>query len=48
MLFAIKIYDKPDSGPLRDISRRAHLDYLRTFEAQTLFGFGRAFNEISR
>ena len=37
MLFAIKIYDKPNSGPLRDISRRAHLDYLRTFEAQTLF-----------
>lgn len=37
MLFTIKIYDKPNSGPLRDISRRAHLDYLRTFAAQTLF-----------
>jgi hypothetical protein len=37
MLFVIKIYDKPNSGPLRDISRRAHLDYLRTFESQTLF-----------
>ncbi|MBA4423113.1 MAG: hypothetical protein C0390_08425 [Syntrophus sp. (in: bacteria)] len=37
MSFAIKIYDKPNSGALRDIGRQAHLDYLRKFEAQTLF-----------
>ncbi len=37
MLFAIKIFDVPDSGPLRDIHREAHLDYLRGFDAQTLF-----------
>ncbi len=37
MLFAIKIYDKPNSGALRDIGRQAHLDYLRKFEAQTSF-----------
>ena len=37
MLFAIKIYDKPNSGALRDIGRQAHLDYLRKYEAQTSF-----------
>lgn len=37
MLFAVKIYDKPNSGALRDIGREAHLDYLRKFESQTLF-----------
>ena len=37
MLFAVKIYDKPNSEALRDIGRQAHLDYLRKFEAQTLF-----------
>lgn len=37
MLFAIKIYDRPNSGALRDVSRKAHLDYLRESEADTLF-----------
>lgn len=37
MYFAIKIYDKPDVSELRDKFRAAHLDYLKQFEAQTLF-----------
>ena len=37
MLFAIKIYDREDDGTLRDANRRAHLDYLKAFEPQTLF-----------
>ncbi len=37
MFFAIKIYDVPDSGSLRDIHRKEHLDYLKQFDGQTLF-----------
>lgn len=37
MIYAIKIFDVPDSGPLRDIHRQAHLDYLALFEDQTHF-----------
>lgn len=37
MLFAIKIYDKPDSGHLRDANRADHLDYLSSFDEQTFF-----------
>lgn len=37
MYFAIKINDVPDSGPLRDIHRQEHLDYLKTFDPFTLF-----------
>ncbi len=37
MLFAIKVFDVADSGPLRDIHRKAHLEYLKEFDEQTLF-----------
>ena len=37
MHFAIRIYDVPDSGSLRDIHRKEHLDYLLEFNDQTLF-----------
>jgi uncharacterized protein YciI len=37
MHFAILIYDEPDSAALRDQFRQAHLDYLKEFDAQTLF-----------
>jgi len=37
MHFAILIYDEPDSAALRDRYRQAHLDYLKVFDAQTLF-----------
>ncbi len=37
MLFAILIYDAPDSAALRDVHRAAHLDYLKAFDDQTLF-----------
>ena len=37
MYFAIKICDKPDVSTLRDQIRQTHLDYLKEFEAQTLF-----------
>lgn len=37
MYFSILIYDEPDSAGLRDEYRKAHLDYLKTFDAQTLF-----------
>ncbi|MFC1491585.1 YciI family protein [Nitrospinota bacterium] len=37
MIFAIKIFDVPDSGALRDIHRQAHLDYLAQSNAQTHF-----------
>jgi len=37
MLFSILIFDEPDSAPLRDVWRDRHLDYLKTFDAQTLF-----------
>ena len=37
MLYAIKVFDVADSGPLRDIHRKAHLDYLKGFDEQTFF-----------
>ena len=37
MHFAILIYDEPDSAALRDQYRQTHLDYLKEFDAQTLF-----------
>jgi len=37
MLFAIKIFDQADSGPLRDEYRNAHLDYLQQFDEATIF-----------
>ncbi len=37
MLFSILIYDEPNSAALRDEHRQAHLDYLKAFDAQTLF-----------
>ncbi|MFY0610777.1 MAG: hypothetical protein JXQ99_04560 [Hyphomicrobiaceae bacterium] len=37
MLFSILIFDKPNSASLRDVHRQAHLDYLKTFDDQTLF-----------
>ena len=37
MHFAILIYDEPGSAALRDQYRQVHLDYLKVFDAQTLF-----------
>ena len=37
MHFSILIYDEPDSAALRDQYRQTHLDYLKVFDAQTLF-----------
>jgi len=37
MLFSILIYDEPNSAALRDERRRAHLDYLKEFDDQTIF-----------
>jgi uncharacterized protein YciI len=37
MHFAILIYDEPGSAALRDQYRQTHLDYLKVFDAQTLF-----------
>ena len=37
MLYAIKIADVSGSQPLRDIHRKEHLDYLKTFDDQTIF-----------
>jgi len=37
MHFAILIYDEPASAVLRDQYRQTHLDYLKVFDAQTLF-----------
>jgi uncharacterized protein YciI len=37
MHFSILIYDEPDSAALRDQYRQTHLDYLKAFDAQTLF-----------
>jgi uncharacterized protein YciI len=37
MHFSILIYDEPDSAALRDQYRQSHLDYLKAFDAQTLF-----------
>jgi uncharacterized protein YciI len=37
MHFAILIYDEPNVAALRDQYRQTHLDYLKVFDAQTLF-----------
>ncbi len=37
MHFSILIYDEPNSAALRDEHRKAHLDYLKEFDDQTLF-----------
>jgi uncharacterized protein len=37
MHFAILIYDEADAAALRDQYRQSHLDYLKVFDAQTLF-----------
>jgi len=37
MHFSILIFDEPDSAALRDEYRTRHLDYLKDFDAQTLF-----------
>ena len=37
MLFSILIYDEPNSAALRDKHRKAHLDYLKEFDDQTIF-----------
>ena len=37
MLFSILIFDEPDTASLRDEYRQRHLDYLKSFDAQTLF-----------
>jgi len=37
MYFSILIYDEPNSAALRDIHRKAHLDYLKQFDEQTVF-----------
>ena len=37
MEFVIKIYDKPEAAELRDVHRKAHLDYLKSFDDVTRF-----------
>ncbi|MGY8998850.1 MAG: YciI family protein [Rhodospirillales bacterium] len=37
MLYAIKIFDIENSGPIRDEYRDAHLDYISKTEQQTMF-----------
>ncbi len=37
MLYAVKIFDIENSGPIRDEYREAHLDYIASTEAQTMF-----------
>lgn len=37
MLYSIVIFDEPDTADLRDIHRKAHLEYLKEFDDQTLF-----------
>ncbi len=37
MIYSIVIFDEPDTAELRDIHRKAHLEYLKAFDAQTLF-----------
>ena len=37
MLYAVKIFDIKDSGPLRDKYRTAHLDYIEKSEDKTIF-----------
>lgn len=38
MLYSIKVFDKPNSGPARDVARQEHLDYLKSFDTRTWFG----------
>lgn len=37
MEFVIKIYDRPEAAALRDVHRKAHLDYLKSFDGATRF-----------
>lgn len=37
MEFVIKIYDRPEAAALRDVHRKAHLDYLKSFDDATRF-----------
>ena len=37
MEFVIKIYDRPEAAALRDVHRKAHLDYLKGFDDVTRF-----------
>ncbi|MCP4430177.1 MAG: hypothetical protein GY806_04285 [Gammaproteobacteria bacterium] len=37
MLFSILIFDEPDTAALRDEYRASHLNYLKTFDDQTIF-----------
>ena len=37
MYYSIVIFDEPNTAKLRDIHRKAHLDYLQAFDEQTLF-----------
>ena len=37
MLYSIVIFDEPNTADLRDLHRKAHLDYLQNFDQQTLF-----------
>ena len=37
MEFVIKIYDRPEAAALRDVHRKAHLDYLKGFDGVTRF-----------
>ena len=37
MEFVIKIYDRPEAAALRDVHRKAHLDYLKRFDGVTRF-----------
>jgi uncharacterized protein len=37
VLFAVKTFDRENSGALRDKLRREHLDYLKLFESSTSF-----------
>jgi uncharacterized protein YciI len=37
MLYSILIFDEPDTSDLRNQYRQRHLDYLKTFDDQTMF-----------
>ena len=37
MEFVIKIYDRPEANALRDVHRKAHLDYLKGLDDVTRF-----------
>lgn len=38
MLFVVLATDKPNSGELRDATRQAHLDYIKTYRAKIKIG----------